>query len=214
MSANLAWSISRVGTGSGDDQFRLVFASERGDLVEVDAMIGLTHAVRDDFIKLAGEIHLRAVRQMSALREIHSQVSVARFEHRQIHRHVGLRTGVWLDIGVLGSEELFRSRDRQAFDDIHKLTATVVAATWIAFGVFVGEDCAGRFEDCGTGVIFGSDQFEPFMLANPLVLNSVKKLGKSGLQRGHDGSWAFAPVGLIDRRRLAKTRRSFTAGLI
>ena len=45
--------LARVGACAGDDQFRLVLASERGDLVEVDAMISLAHTVRDDLVKLA-----------------------------------------------------------------------------------------------------------------------------------------------------------------
>ena len=131
---------------------------------------------------------MRAVCQVSALCEVHGEIGVAGLEDRQIHGHVGLRAGVRLDVRVLGSEKLLGARDGEAFDDIHIFATAVVAAAGIALGVFVGEDRSGRFEDRSAGVVLGGDQFESVELPSPLVLDGLKKFGKTGLQRGHGGS--------------------------
>ena len=107
ISANLrVVDFAGIGTGTGDDQFRLVFAGLAGDVIEVDAMVALADAVRHHVVKLPGEIHRAAVRQVSALGQVHREIGVARLEHGEVDRHVGLRTGVRLDVGVLAAEEL------------------------------------------------------------------------------------------------------------
>jgi hypothetical protein len=66
------------------------------------------------------------VREMAAVRKIHSQNLIAILNRREIDRHVCLRAAVRLHVGVLGAEQLFRAIDRGLLDDVSPLTAAVV----------------------------------------------------------------------------------------
>ena len=53
------------------------------------------------------------MREVAAMRQTHSENRVARLQHRRIGRLIGLRSGVRLDIRVLGPNSCFaRSRAR------------------------------------------------------------------------------------------------------
>ena len=73
---------------------------------------------------------------------------------------VGLRSGVRLHVDVLGVEELFGAVAREVFHFIGILAAAVITLARIAFGVLVGEDAAGGFEDRFRGEILARDQFD------------------------------------------------------
>jgi hypothetical protein len=62
---------------------------------------------------------------------------VTRLEQSVHHRRVGLRTGMWLDVGELRSEQRLDPIDRDLLDDVDVLAAAVVAPTRIALGVLV-----------------------------------------------------------------------------
>ena len=80
-----------------------------------------------DVIKVAGEIRGMTVREMAAVREIHGQNLVARFQHREIDRHVRLRAAVRLHIHVLAAEKSLRAIDRQLFRGIDIFAAAIPA---------------------------------------------------------------------------------------
>ena len=82
-------------------------------LVVVDALIVLSHAVRDNRVELAGEVEGMAVREMSAMREVHAEHRVARLQQREIHAHVGLRARMRLHVGVLRAEQHLGAADGQ-----------------------------------------------------------------------------------------------------
>ena len=127
-------------------------------------MIRLPNAVMNGVVQLTGKIEMHAVRQMSAMRQIHRQIRITRLENRQINRHVGLRAGMRLHVGVFGPEQFTDSLSRQIFDDIDEFTPAVVAATGISFSIFVGQHRAGRLQNGGTGIVLRSDQLQPFLL--------------------------------------------------
>ena len=102
--------------------------------------------------------------EMAAVRKIHGQNLVARFEHREIDRHVRLRSAVRLHVDVLAAEESFRAINRQLLCRIDILTAAVPAFSRITFGVFVRENAALSLHHRAAGEIFGSDQFDVFPL--------------------------------------------------
>ena len=81
-----------------------------------------------NFVKLAGEIRLVAVREVAAVGEVHGEHLVAGLEHGEIDGHVGLAAGVRLDVGVLGAEELLRAVDGELLDDVHVFTTAVPAS--------------------------------------------------------------------------------------
>ena len=52
---------------------------------------------------------------------------------------IRLGTGVRLYVGVLGAEELLNPFNSQVFDNIDEFAATIVAATRVAFRIFIGQ---------------------------------------------------------------------------
>jgi hypothetical protein len=131
---------ARISARAGDDQLRLVRARERDELVVVDAFVFPSHAVWHDIEEFAREVELMAVRQVSAVRQIHAEDGVAWFEGGEEHRHVRLRARVRLHIGMLGAEQRLCPRNRQRLDDVDLLAATVVAPGRISLCVLVRED--------------------------------------------------------------------------
>ena len=86
----------------------------------------LIQAVRYDIEELSGKINRRSVSEVTTVREVHTQDSIARLTSGEVNCHIGLGTGVRLNVCVLGTEEFFSAIDGQFFGDIDKLTATVV----------------------------------------------------------------------------------------
>ena len=126
---------------------------------------------------LAGEIERVAVREVAAVRQVHAQDGVAGLQHRGVGGLIGLRAGMRLHVGVLGAEQLLGALARQVFDDVGELAAAVVALAGIAFGVLVGEDAAGGFEDRFGGEVLAGDQFELRVLALGFMLDRLVDLG-------------------------------------
>ena len=118
-----------------------------------------------------------AVRQVAAVREVHAEHGVARLEQREVDRHVGLRAGMRLDVGVLGAEERLRAGDGRALDDVDELAAAVVAPARIAFGVLVRQHRAGGFEDGAADEVLGGDELEAAVLARRLVADGLGDFG-------------------------------------
>src|SRR6516164_3700820 len=106
-----------------------------------------------------------AVREVSAVREIEAENSVAGCDERGVSGHVRGRAGVWLHVGVLGSEELLGAVAREVLHHVGKLASAVIALAGIAFCVFVGEDRTGGFEHSLADEVLGGDQLEAFVLA-------------------------------------------------
>ena len=78
---------------------------------------------------------------------------------------VGLRAGVRLDVDVFGLEEFFGALAGEIFHLVGILAAAVVALAGVAFGVFVGEDAAGGFEDGLRGEVLAGDELDLAVLA-------------------------------------------------
>ena len=123
---------------------------------------------------------------MPAMVEAHRQVCVTRIQHRQVNRHIGLRAGVWLNVGVVSSEEFAGTVSSNGFDDIDILAAAVISFFRVAFCIFVGQARTGCFHDCGAGVIFRRNQLEALFLTNFFGLNGGPDIGVSLLKIAHD----------------------------
>ena len=164
---------ARVGAGAHHDHLRLVLVGQALELVVVDPLVVLPHAVGHDGVELAGEIQRMAVREVAAVREVHAEDGVAGLEQREVDRHVRLRARVRLHVGVLGAEQRLRAFDRERFHHVHVFAAAVIALARIAFGVFVRQDGAGGFEQRRAHEIFRGDQLEAVVLPVQLVADGV-----------------------------------------
>ena len=103
---------ARIGRKASDDELRLDLECLRFESVVVDLAVIGTDAVLRGVEDLAREVHLRAVRKVTAMIETHTEDGITRLEHGEIDGRVGLRTGVRLHVGVVGAEELLGSIDR------------------------------------------------------------------------------------------------------
>ena len=147
------------------------------EFLVVDPLIVFANAVRDDVVQLAGEVERVAVREVSAVRQVHPQHRVARLHAGEVHRHVGLRARVRLHVGVFGAEQLLGSRDCERLGDVNELAAAVVAATRVAFGVLVRHHRSGGFENRPAHEVLRGDELEPVGLTMGFVLDGGGNLG-------------------------------------
>ena len=134
------------------------------------------HAVLHGVEQLAREIHLGAVRQVSAVIEAHAEYGVAGREQREVHGGIGLRAGVRLHVGVVGAEQLLRAIDRQLLGDVHKLAAAVVAAAGVALGVFVRQHRTLQRQHARAGVVLRGDQLDVILLPPAFALDGGVQL--------------------------------------
>ena len=86
------------------------------------------------------------MRQMPAVREIHTHERIALLEQSVEHRVVGVCAAVRLNIRVLRAEKLFRARNGERFDLIDELATAVIAFFGITFGVLIRKHRAGSLE--------------------------------------------------------------------
>ncbi|OIQ80473.1 hypothetical protein GALL_377760 [mine drainage metagenome] len=165
----------RVGRSPGDDHFRLVLQCQALHFIVVDGFGFRMQAVSHGVEHLAGEIDRCAMGQVAAVRQAHAQNSVAGFQHRQVHRGIGLGTRVRLHVGVFGAEQCLGTVDRQLLGDIDVFAAAVITFARVAFGVFVGQDRTLRFHHGRTGVVFGGDQLDVVFLALALGFHGCEQ---------------------------------------
>jgi hypothetical protein len=130
---------------------------------------------------------------MAALRKIHSQDHIARFQDREIRRHIGLRARMRLNIDVIGAEDLLGPLNGQLFHVIDKLAASIVTAARIAFGVFVRHQAALRGQDRRTGEVLRGDQQQ--LLALALLFRANRSVhGRVGGFESFEGADGIAHV--------------------
>ncbi len=167
---------ARIGAASADDQLRLLALSDLLQIVVVDGLGFLRHAVGNDLVGLAGKVQRMTMREVSAMREVQSQNGVARLDDRGIGGHVGRRSRVRLHVGVLGAEELLGAVARQVLHHVGEFASAVIPFAGIAFGVLVGEDRAGRFQHGLAHKVLRGDQLQAFVLAALFVLDGLRDL--------------------------------------
>ena len=178
---------ARVGGETRDDHLRFLGQCLRGERVVVDLAVVRTNAVLHGAEKFAREIHLGAVREMTAVVEAHAEDGVARLDQREIGRGVGLRARVRLHVGVVGAEEFLGAVDGELLGDVDELATAVITLARITFGVLVGEYRALRFQHARTGVVLRGDQLDVIFLALAFVLEGGIEFGVKTTD-GHRGT--------------------------
>ena len=201
---------ARVGRGARDDELRLAVLCDALELVVVDALILLAHAVGNDVEILAAHVDGRAVREMAAVREVHAHDGIAGLEQREKDRHVRLRAGVRLDVRVGRAEELLRAVDSELLDDVDELAAAVITLAGIALGVLVREHAALRLEhSLGDNVLRG-DELELRALAIQFLVDGIRYSGISGFQVFHKAHVrSSSPSHSFSSAMILFTRRSW-----
>ena len=125
---------------------------------------------------LTGHVHRASVRQMTAVGQIHSHHRIAK-----IDRHIGLRAGMGLHIGVFRPEKRLGAFARQIFNDIDILAAAVIALSRIPFGIFVGQVRAHCGQNRVADEVFGCNQLQMLALARQFLAHRVADFGINSL---------------------------------
>ena len=163
--------------------FRLFALGDCLEFVVVDDFGIAAHGVKRGVVKLAAETQLVPVGQVAAMGEIEAQNRIAGLQHCHVGGGIGLRAGVWLDIGKLSREDLPGTIARQILHHVGVLTTTVVAASRITLGIFVGEHGAGGLEHRLGDEVFAGDHLQAFVLTEGFVVNGGGNF-RVGLSQG------------------------------
>ena len=121
------------------DHLRPMFDGEATHFVVIDALVFPAYPVGDDVVELSRKVHRAAVGQVTAVVEVHCENRLAGLKHRLVDRSIRLRTGMRLDVGMIGPEELQRARHREVLGLVHDFAAPVVTAARLTLGVLVGQ---------------------------------------------------------------------------
>ena len=167
---------ARVGGPASDDDLGLLSQGLLADLVHVDAHGLRVDLVRGDIVKLAGEVELHAVGEVTAVGQGQAHDLVTRLGQGGEHCCVGLRTGVRLDVGELGAEELLGAGNGQVLDDVDVLAATVVAAARVALRVLVGEHGALCLQHGARHEVLRGNHFKGVALTGDFAADGLEDL--------------------------------------
>ena len=175
---------ARIGGGAAEHHARLDVLGQLAGRGEIDLLRLRVEAVMVDLEELAGEVDRRPVGEMAALGEREREDSIARPQQGEVRRHVRLRSGVRLDVGVLGAEERLGPIDGELLDLVDHLAAAVVALSRQALGVLVGERRAGRLEHRLGDEVLAGDELEAVRLPFGFLPDERGDLGV-GLRERH-----------------------------
>ena len=171
-----------VGGAAGQDKLGLVLQRLGADLVEIQHLVLLAHAIGDGVEPLARHVHGRAVGQVTAGIQVETQEGVAGLQQGQEHGLVHLAAGIGLHVGKVRAEQFLRALDRQRFGDVDELAAAVIAFAGITFGILVRHDRTLRFKHGGADDVFRGDQFDLFALTAKFGRDGAEDLGIAGGQ--------------------------------
>ena len=85
--------------------------------------------------------------QVPAVSQAHAKHGITGRTQRQVNGSVGLRTGMRLNVGIVGAEQLLGAIDRQLLRNIDVFTPAIITFAGIALRILVGEDAALGFQD-------------------------------------------------------------------
>ncbi|OPZ96947.1 MAG: hypothetical protein BWY71_01773 [Planctomycetes bacterium ADurb.Bin412] len=162
-----------IRTGPADDQFGFVLFGQLAELVVINGFRIPPDAIADEFIQFAAEIQLEAVAEVAAMGKVHGQNRIARLQLRKIDRHIGLRAGVGLNIGVFAAEELFAALDGELLYHIHIFAAAVVAFFRQPLRIFIGKAASRRHQNRRGGMVLRGNHLQHGLLAVFFFLDDI-----------------------------------------
>src|SRR5579863_5503642 len=115
----------------------MLFLGKLFQVVVIDGLGFLGYAVGHNAISLSGKVEMVTVCKVASVRQVQAENGIARLQDGGVRLHIGLRSGVRLDVGVVCSEKLFRALSGQVLDDVCELAAAVIAFPRIALGVLI-----------------------------------------------------------------------------
>src|SRR5215217_8212594 len=164
---------ARIRRRATDKQFRPVLFGYPLQIVIVDLFCLARNTVISNFVTQTRKVQRMTVRQMTAVRQVHSQYLITILDRGKINRHVRLRAAVRLHVRMIGAKQLLRAIDRGLLDDVGPLTPAVITFARITFSVLVGEHRSRGFEHGLTNKVLGGDELKPVSLAGYFVVDGA-----------------------------------------
>ena len=109
---------ARIGAAAADENLGLFTLGDCFHLFVIDELSIFTDVIESGAVELAAEAHFVAVREMSSVSKVEAEDCIARLENSHVCGCVGLRAGMGLDVGVLGTEDLFGAIAGEVFDHV------------------------------------------------------------------------------------------------
>ena len=103
--------------------------------------------------------------EMTSVRKIHSQDPISGIEKGEVNSHVGLGSGVGLNICVWCMEQFLHPLKGQSLDRIGIVAPTIISGSRIAFGVLVRQDGGLCLHYRTTGIVLRGDHHKALLLA-------------------------------------------------
>mmetsp|Transcript_28530 Transcript_28530/g.83979 ORF Transcript_28530/g.83979 Transcript_28530/m.83979 type:complete len:391 (-) Transcript_28530:12-1184(-) len=184
--------IAGVGRSSADDEGRLKGGCIVSELVVVNVAGFGVDAVGEGFEVDRGGGHsftgllllgvgVESVGEMSATGEVESHDAIVRTEEAGVHRKVGRRAGVGLDVHAplfrvesVGLEGSFLTERLNLIDH---LVSSVVSSVGETLGVLVGQGRSEALHDCPGRKVLGRNELESRPLTVLLLLDQVIHFG-------------------------------------
>ena len=166
---------SGISACSRENEFGLALLCDTLDLVVIYHAGFLVHTVRHDIEIFTGNIHGRAVAEVSAVRQIHAQHGIAGLNEREEYGKVRACSAVRLHVCEVCAEQLFSPFDRQIFRHIHEFASAVISLTGITFRILVGEEGTHCRHNRGRYYIFARNQFQIAALTGKFQLERFVK---------------------------------------
>ena len=149
-----------IGGGAGHDHLGLMLLGQVPDLIVVDPMGHRVHAVGDDVVVEAGEVHGAAVGQVAAVVQVHAHDGVAVLAQGLVNGEVGGGAAVGLHVDIVGVEQLLGPVTGDVLHHVHAFAAAVVPLAGIALGVLVGQNGGGRRQHRFTDEVLRGDKLD------------------------------------------------------
>ena len=158
----------RIGRKPGDNHLRLVLQGQRFHLVVVHLAGSAVQAILHRVIHLAGKIDTGAVGEMAAVRQAHTEHSIAGEAEGLVDRRVRLGAGMRLHVGIGRAEQGLGPLNGQGLGLVDVFTAAVIALAGVALGVFIGQRGSLGRQHARAGVVFRGNQLDMLLLATLL----------------------------------------------
>ena len=150
-----------------------MFIGQSPHHIVVDPAGPAIDAVMDKMVELPGKTHLGPMGQMPAMGQIHTQDRIPGLKQGEIGRHIGLGTGMGLNVDIIGAEQLNGPLDGQALGHIHEFAPAIVAFIRVALGILIGQQTALGRHDGSAGDIFRGNQLEVTALPLQFLINDL-----------------------------------------
>ncbi len=113
---------------------------------------------------------------MSSVGQVKPHESITRFQAGEENSHIGLGSGMGLNVGEFCTVEFTQTLNGQIFHLIHHLATAVITGCRISFSIFICKARAESLKHAFGYEVFGGDQFDAVQLPVFLLLNEIQYL--------------------------------------